>query len=650
MNKKKQFKRPTNKKNYHKPRVFKKHFNNFGDTIDTGKATLQHKNRKGIIRKSHDKINRLLKSLKITQISLKKSNLKAYYRKLIKNDLYHLQDKLYLRTSSGHDFTFSIEDHLKGKYFLYYTNKPDALKLFGCLDFDNIDSLIRSSSLLSDIHDVIAFLNLYFPGSYYDYGSSGKSLNYYLLIDISYLSELYYYNEQIDTNLRFPRFVNKILSNISYLLRFVFNTPTDYCKYNLKFDAIKGTMSDYETTTYQNTKYYKRIISSGTFAKLPRPTTPQQYHQYYHSPSVDIRSLINLSYYLFHSSLLSFSEELYTLSDYSKSYYKAVKAAQFLQNILLPTRQQDYSKAHPFFLHSAQKKMCGFKPETPSLNKLPIYKSSISMNTGFPVVKEKQGKKRENQRKYQMEIDSLKEEPDAFIRLKEYCFYLFVEYYYTKNRLPTFQEYLKSFGEEIDTDLETDERVRKARYIYDWMKDDWFKEEKVRKSHYVVGDYLSDIKKLISQEQIKTIKNKYYQWKITYEDIDVAIGYFFINLMTKKEMKQWCNKELTVPQNNMVDWFRTLKETGQIKRSCNYSKAKALREIVLHIGWLECVDESYCNSDKKHRSRRYVFTEIFPKYKQFEKYIGKKVIDYWKQFRQEQLKQREEKQWKKKIG
>ena len=70
MGQKKQFKRPTNKKNYQKPKVFKKHFNNFGDVIDTGKATSQYKNRKGIIRKSHETINQWLKALKNTHICL----------------------------------------------------------------------------------------------------------------------------------------------------------------------------------------------------------------------------------------------------------------------------------------------------------------------------------------------------------------------------------------------------------------------------------------------------------------------------------------------------------------------------------------------------------------------------------------------------
>ena len=41
----------------------------------------------------------------------------------------------------AHHFTFSIEDHLNGKYFLYYTNKPDALKIWVCLDFDSISEV-----------------------------------------------------------------------------------------------------------------------------------------------------------------------------------------------------------------------------------------------------------------------------------------------------------------------------------------------------------------------------------------------------------------------------------------------------------------------------------------------------------------------------
>ena len=105
---KKKFHRPTNKKNYHKPRVFKKFFNNFGDNIDTGKATPQYKNKKGIIRKSHENINIWLENLKDVHTSLKKKDLDTCYRKLLRKDLYSLQDRLYLRTSAGNNFTFSI--------------------------------------------------------------------------------------------------------------------------------------------------------------------------------------------------------------------------------------------------------------------------------------------------------------------------------------------------------------------------------------------------------------------------------------------------------------------------------------------------------------------------------------------------------------
>ena len=90
-----------------------------------------------------------------------------------------------------------------------------------------------------------------------------------------------------------------------------------------------------------------------------------------------------------------------------------------------------------------------------------------------------------------------------------------------------------------------------------------------------------------------------------------------------------------------TEFFKHMKQEGQSKRSCNNGKCKALIELLKHIDWLDCIDELY--STETHRARRYLLTEKHPKYKSFEKVIGKDKIEMWKQWREEGKQQRQKK-------
>ena len=79
----------------------------------------------------------------------------------------------------------------------------------------------------------------------------------------------------------------------------------------------------------------------------------------------------------------------------------------------------------------------------------------------------------------------------------------------------------------------------------------------------------------------------------------------------------------------MEGFLNKLKEKSILKNRCDHKKAKALREILIHIGWIECVDNSY-DYLYAHRSMRYVLTEKHPYYKEFEEAIGIEKIESWR--------------------
>jgi hypothetical protein len=88
------------------------------------------------------------------------------------------------------------------------------------------------------------------------------------------------------------------------------------------------------------------------------------------------------------------------------------------------------------------------------------------------------------------------------------------------------------------------------------------------------------------------------------------------------------NKELTAPMISMEKFLNKLKDKKILKNGCDHKKCKALREILIHIGWIKCVDNSY-DFMKAHRSMRYILTEKHPYYKEFEQVIGTHTIRYW---------------------
>ena len=113
-------------------------------------------------------------------------------------------------------------------------------------------------------------------------------------------------------------------------------------------------------------------------------------------------------------------------------------------------------------------------------------------------------------------------------------------------------------------------------------------------------------------------------------------------------------RELTVPTVSLENFIECLKKKDMNKNGCNPSKARALRELLIKKGWMLCVDDSVViashNDNKGGRARRYILLPAHPNYNRFENIVGIDRIDYWKQFRQEQLSSRLVKIKKKRVG
>lgn len=174
--------------------------------------------------------------------------------------------------------------------------------------------------------------------------------------------------------------------------------------------------------------------------------------------------------------------------------------------------------------------------------------------------------------------------------------------------------------------------------------------ENRKKSLYTAGEFISSLKEIINQDQLnEMVENETnYDRKVTIEDLDVALGYYFVNLMKNKDHKGFSQKELTVPANDITKWFKVLKEQGAVKRSCNRGKARAMRIILQKIGYLECLDTYYSTQYKV--SQRWALTPKFPRYQEFVDYVGQETIDKVRKEGIEYLESKREKGNKKYVA
>ena len=577
-----------------------------------------------------------------------------------------------------------IYEHINRLKKRYYTSDPLSPIMMQGWDTDNNTS---------DPERVVPFYDFFNRkfSSFSDSGSSGKSLHNFPKFNMVPLYE-YHEDLSFDnkTNLSWAKYANNILSKVSYIIKnygqtiiapeykIVINKKNGKMnrEYFAAFDAIKGTYPDYKYNYYRdNNDELQYVITGinfcGTFVKLPNLFTSDDVLHLASSPVYSILDLLTWSIHLVNELLLccsvvpssqsvltdsnNLSFSIYINMSYdlksgssccSYSSFLSLSDKQVRKLLSISDELETILKAHNICFPS----VCRGKNAVAS-NKTEIgsdtlllneerekdYKDYVYMPGHFSEEKEKphfQGKNKEN-------LKSINEEQHVIKRSTRYLYYLYMKYALGGKELTDFEEYRHNYRADAGTGEETEANVRRLKYVWDNNID--------RMKKYIHGglkgriDTMEEkINKITTQEEIHNLRDKYSSFIRNIYPRDVAAAALWISATltneTHLEMKQWTatgasnlnqNKELTAPMVAMERFLDKLKEKDILKNGSDHKKTKALREILIHMGWIECVDDSY-DFVQAHRSMRYVLTDKHPYYKEFEQAIGIDTIQYWK--------------------
>lgn len=587
------FKRPRHPETYDSPLVFNNFISQCIDKIDHGRA-------KGI-RKSHALINKYLGQ----RNSQSTHNITLRVKIPITN--------AYLSNAPHVKYINSIEEHLNGDYFVYFQGRSDSFIDMIKKDFDSIDC--PDAHLYDDIHSTICSQRQSFEGSYFDHGSSSESLNQFLLIDSEPLYDFYFFNQ--DKYSSFQRFMCNVYNNISRLLRFAYNNPSPVqLPHNLKFDGIKGTPANYEYFIHNGRVIHTKILNSGVFGKLPRPTSTEQFHALYNMPIVDITVLINFALHLFDISVPHFHPR----SEKEQRYLRhALTAHEFLSVLA----KKSYSLVGDVFLPCQSE-------NTPRLEIPP----SITPST--PYIVTLPGNPHLEQKNEGLEVREISDEYSQNANIRRWAILprLTREYYAEHGEKPTNHWRERQYRLHPASTGEADEQDIQEIYEICELIDKEFKPEKVGSGRIVITresieDDSDIVQAIISQEQINQIKNSHgnsYE-KIRVSDRDIAIGqaYFVDKSMKSKERKEQHGLELTVATESMSEFTQQLLAKSILKRSETWKdqkKCRAIRYVLEHIGWIECLDADW----DKGISKRWGIGKEYHRYKEFVEYVGETTI------------------------
>lgn len=186
-------------------------------------------------------------------------------------------------------------------------------------------------------------------------------------------------------------------------------------------------------------------------------------------------------------------------------------------------------------------------------------------------------------------------------------------------RIPDFQEWNKYYeSNKWNTGEETEHRHNRFNNAVHLIEKS-FDPSKI--GHiYQVGEFLDDLKRDISPKKLKWIvrEKTEYRFTITYEDLDVGLGSHWT--MTRKNQRP--GKEMTVPIEGVVNFFKSLKKKGEFNRSCDRDKARAIRIVLQQIGYIYCIDDYYSHKRGDHTGQRWGMGEKFPKYDDYLLFCG----------------------------
>lgn len=526
--------------------------------------------KKGLIRNSHADINHYLKTIK-EYLTKKTTDKKQFYTAKRKTTLSNEQ----------------VENHLTNQSYIYYTNKPDTDRVMVCLDFDYSGASygVLEHNHKTSLTALVNFLSYYFPDSYYDYGSSGKSLNYFLYIDVSSLRDNQLASTFENFNLSFPGFLNKKLSLLSDKLRDIFNSENSPIDTKIfKFDSIKATMSDYSYKRIKGKVYYEKILKSGVFAKLPCPATDQEFNKWYNK------------------KLYTYEEVEYIITTLHNEFTFYLSSFLNPDSLSLTTTKttttetETIDKAHSVF------QMENSVAKNNSTDSILLY--TIDMTAVFAV-------------------ESIKQENSAIKRSMRALRYL-IAFYQNIGQELSLEIYIQKYRELFGTGPEDKGDRERLTGIYNKFYST-FKEQLSTNIKTKIQYLIGQLKEQITEKEIRSIQTEFskYKYGIYYEDLaGAALSYFTLLVDQRyRACKVWSSKPETVPTIAVRKFLNSLSELKIIKNRCNDKKVKAIRIILEKIGWIKIIDENY--NFVKHISMKYILLEKHPYFNQYQTIIGK---------------------------
>ena len=589
--------------------------------------------RKGANRHTKEEINEYLQQRR------------SYYKKLKKGKTkYYCYDEW--------EFSQDVLDaHLKAHSpldYTHYTLRPDSLYYLFTLDIDP-----QKQILIQEFQPAIDFLQMFVPTTFWDHGSSGHSLNYYTWM---YMGNLYEKVLNSFDNLFFDYlgdnycyFVNTIKDILSAALQvillsnfpdiFLENIYPDVSEYEYyiksspseKINKYTGEIKQY--TSHKT--YYQKLTKNAHLMKLPHPKDEYQKEQLRAIPVLNIEEVLSsvcryISLFYQSFSFSSFPPEISAeLSEYAYLLCQKIQAlfgtltdSDTIELKALKEAHSEISSLRSEFLRILKSDP---REKNPSGSNHIYDLLYTYMSPRFYVESEN------------TVIERINSDPNAYNRSISFLHYLCWRTYVKEERDPTEDEYISLYRQYIGTGLETKENRKRLMYVYRKGIPKFNPEKIKRKLPYLVGEYMDQLKKEITPEKIMQIRSNKssYDRPLTYEDIDIGAGWIYFSLTNEKYLakKKEGRLEFTVPANSLSGFHNALNEKGLVQKRGTRGKAKAVKEILLHLGWIEYLDDDYCPIE--HRSMRYILTEKHPRYEQFEKIIGKAEIEKWKQWREE---------------
>ncbi|MHB9070253.1 MAG: bifunctional DNA primase/polymerase [Sedimentisphaerales bacterium] len=182
-------------------------------------------------------------------------------------------------------------------------------------------------------------------------------------------------------------------------------------------------------------------------------------------------------------------------------------------------------------------------------------------------------------------------------------------------RIPSYEEWNEYYiKNNCNTGEETEKRINRFKSAVKTVEKT-FDPAKIG-NIYKYGDFLDCLLKDITQEEINRIVKEHtnYRYKITHQDLDIGLGAHWMSVRTHMQY----GKQLSVPRNTIPSLFKALTKKRIIKRSCDLSKAKAIRFVLQHIKYIKLIDPYYSFKKGDHISQRWGMDEKFPKYNDYQ--------------------------------